>query len=92
MKVDAVSKSARVFKLAKEGGRFLSRVKSLKILGNEMSFYESDEARDYVDELINFLSGLELDKGERLVSLIDEFPQTILNLVAAENGNPVRGI
>ncbi len=87
LKVEKISKSTRLTELIKAGEKFLSKIKSIKILGNELDFTDGEKEINYHDELTNFLSGFKLEDDSRLILLIDEFPQTILNIVDANKGN-----
>jgi hypothetical protein len=87
VKVESISKSTKLAGLLQKGGRFLSKVKSIKVLGQELDFNDEEKATDYYEELGNFLSGFQLEGDTKLVLLIDEFPQTILNIVEANEGD-----
>jgi uncharacterized protein len=87
VKVESISKSTKLAGLIEKGGRFLSKVKSIKVLGQELDFNEEKKEADYYEELSNFLSGFQLEGDTKLVLLIDEFPQTILNIVEANKGD-----
>ena len=77
----------RISKLLEKGNRFLKKIKGFKVMGTEISLNESVEA-DYKEELENLLSGFEIEDGKRLVLLIDEFPQTIQNIIEkGDNGS-----
>jgi uncharacterized protein len=87
LRAEPVASSNRLQKLFKDGQRFLSKIKSVKVLGAELSFQEQPEEVNYYEELTNFLTGFELEEETKLVLLLDEFPQTILNIVAANKGD-----
>lgn len=87
LKVEKISKSNMMFSLLKNGARFFNKIKSVKILGNGLDFNEDEKEVDYYEELSNFLSGYKLETEAKLILLIDEFPQTILNIVEANNGD-----
>ena len=87
VKTDAVASSNRLKNLLKEGGKFLKRIRSIQVMGHGIDFADDSAAPDYYEELTNFLSGFELDETEKLVLLIDEFPQTILNIIDANEGD-----
>src|SRR6185437_9826289 len=57
------------------------KIKSLKVMEVEVDMQEENEAVSYFDDLVHFLCGIQLDNGEKLILLIDEFPQTILNIL-----------
>ncbi|TCJ14481.1 ATP-binding protein [Flaviaesturariibacter flavus] len=86
LKVKAVAQSNLLRNLMTAGNRFLSRIKSIKVAGQGLDFSEPENP-DYYEELLHFLSGFELEDGRKLVLLIDEFPQTILNIVDASDGD-----
>lgn len=83
---EAVSKSARLKKLWEAGVKALHKIKSITILGNSLDFTEPSGEVDHYEELSNFLQGMALEGDKPLVLLIDEFPQTIVNIVEANKG------
>lgn len=86
IKSDAVGKGKKLFEQLKSvSNAFLGRLKGVKIAGNGLDFHDADEI-DYEEELLNLLIGLELDK-DKLVLMIDEFPEVILNIVEENNGD-----
>lgn len=87
LKVETISKSTKLKSLLEKGGRFLSKIKSIKVLGHGVDFHEDEKETDYYEELRNFLSGFQLEGDTKLVLLIDEFPQTIINIVEANKGD-----
>ncbi|MGE8533283.1 MAG: hypothetical protein ACN6OJ_01715 [Chryseobacterium sp.] len=64
---------------------FLSKLKGVKIAGNGIDFHDAEEI-DYEEELLNLLMGLELGE-DKLVLMIDEFPEVILNIVEENKGD-----
>ena len=82
LKTDSIAQSRRLKTLLEGGARLFRKIKSVKVAGQGIDFHEGEEM-DYYEELTNFLSGLELEGSQKLVLLIDEFPQTILNIIAA---------
>ncbi|WP_241331354.1 ATP-binding protein [Chryseobacterium arthrosphaerae] len=85
IKSDAVGKGKKFFEQFKSlGNSFLSRLKGVKIAGNGIDFHDAEEI-DYEEELLNLLLGLELGE-DKLVLMIDEFPEVILNIVEENNG------
>jgi hypothetical protein len=87
LQVESISKSTKLTNLLEKGERFLSKIKSIKVLGQGLDFHEDEKETDYYEELSNFLSGFQLEGDTKLVLLIDEFPQTILNIVEANKGD-----
>lgn len=71
---------------ANKGG-FLSKLKGISIAGFGINFNESTEI-DYEEELTNLLIGINLE-GDKLILMIDEFPEVILNIVEDNKGDKV---
>lgn len=92
VKSDPIARSQKLSKLLSQGLKHFKKLKSIKILGNGIDFNEETETKDYYEEINIFLSGLELEENKRLILLIDEFPQTILNIVEANNGETQQAI
>jgi len=86
IKTDELKKPGWFENLLQRGNKFLKKVKSIKILGQEIDFDEAAGVMDYKTELENLLAGLEFENNRKLILLIDEFPQTILNIVDANDG------
>lgn len=86
MKVEEIQHSKKIKALFENGQKFLKKIKSVKILGHGLDFHEDEAEVDYLSDIINLLSGIELDEGKHLVILMDEFPQTIQNIVEANKG------
>ncbi|MEI9955542.1 MAG: hypothetical protein WDM90_04345 [Ferruginibacter sp.] len=87
IKTDEIKSSGWFNKLWQKGNKFLSKIKSVKILGQQIDFDETEAVTDYKTEVENLLAGLEFENNQRLILLIDEFPQTVQNIVDAGNGN-----
>jgi hypothetical protein len=87
LKSDVVSTIRRIKEQFREGkNKFFSKLKNVK-LGSLGEFeLNEDEVVDYEEELINFLSGVDLD-NKKLVIMVDEFPEVILNNVQDNNGD-----
>lgn len=86
LKSEAVSSGKRFadqFK-ANKGG-FLSRLKGISFAGATLDFQETPEI-NYEEELTNLLLGLDLGE-DKLVLMIDEFPEVILNIVEDSKGD-----
>jgi len=83
--------SVRIAKLFKVGNKFLNKIKGISFMGAEINFNESSDI-DYKEELENLLSGFEIKDGKRLVLLIDEFPQTIQNIIEKDISGPKEAI
>lgn len=92
LKQEPIAQSTRLKTLLEKGGRFFKKIKSIKIAGQGIDFHEQEGQPDYYEELTNFLSGFELEEERKLVLLIDEFPQTILNIVEANEGDTTAAI
>jgi len=65
--------------------RFFARLKGFKVVEAGIEFHESDEV-DYEQELLNFLLGIDLGEN-RLILMIDEFPEVILNIIEDHKGD-----
>lgn len=87
VQVDEVKNSRWLNTLYESGNKFLKTIKSIKFLGQVLDFHEAEETVDYKEDLENLLSGIELKNGSKLILLIDEFPQTIQNIVTANPAN-----
>ncbi|MCY7361465.1 MAG: ATP-binding protein, partial [Ignavibacteria bacterium] len=92
IKTDEFKKSGWFQNLMQKGNKFLSKIKSVKIMGQEIDFDEAEIISDYKNEVENLLAGLEFENKQKLILLIDEFPQTIQNIVDANNGNSEKAI
>lgn len=87
VKVEEIRQSQRINNLFKTGNKFLKKIKSIKVLGHGIDFHEEDDEADYLNDVENFLSGMQLEDDRQLVILMDEFPQTIQNIVIENNGD-----
>jgi AAA+ ATPase superfamily predicted ATPase len=87
LKSDFVSKSKGILAQITGKNGVLGRLKGIKIAGVGFDFNEADEL-NYEDELTNLLLGLDLE-GHKLVLMIDEFPEVLLNMVEDANGDTV---
>ncbi len=87
LKVKEIRESKKLKTFLEEGRKFFNKIKSIKIMGNGLDFHEDENGVDYSDEVMNFLSGIELDDSKQLVILMDEFPQTIQNIVDKNKGD-----
>ena len=87
-KSEAISSGKRISEQFKANkGGFWARLKGIKIAGVGIDFNDAAEI-NYEEELTNLLSGLDLG-GERLVLMIDEFPEVILNIAEDNKGDTV---
>jgi uncharacterized protein len=86
-KVEEIRQSGRLKSLFAAGHKFLGKIRSLKIGGQGIDFAEDEKVIDYKDDVVNLLSGIELEGDRKLVLLIDEFPQTIQNITDAGKGD-----
>ena len=71
-----------VTRLLKAGGMIARKIKSIKVATAGIDFEEGKQDISYYDDLVHFLSGLVDEEESQLILLIDEFPQTILNIVS----------
>ena len=76
-------KLAEQFKAGKSS--FLSRLKGIKFAGVGIDLNEADEI-NYEEELLNLLLGIDLE-GDKLILMVDEFPEVILNIVEDNKGD-----
>jgi uncharacterized protein len=84
LKSDAVSKSQKLTNaFAKKGNRFLSKIKSIKILGHGLDLHEYEGEANYYEDFCNLLCGFAMEEATKLVIMVDEFPQTIQNIADA---------
>jgi uncharacterized protein len=86
LKTEPIISSKKLHSLLNHGKGFFSKIKSIKVMGNAIDFNEEAD-HNYKEELSNLLSGLQLDDERKLVLMIDEFPQTVLNIVSANKGD-----
>lgn len=88
LRSDAISKTKSIVDQIKgKGNKFLRKIKSLKALGVELEFDETnDDTINYYEELINFIKGIDLE-GKKIVMMIDEFPQTVENIIEENKGD-----
>src|SRR5579859_4294634 len=68
-------------KFMKAAGALARKIKSLKVVEFEIDLQEGHEGVSYYEDLVHFLTGIQLEGNQKLVLLIDEFPQTILNIL-----------
>lgn len=66
------------------------RIKAIKIAGQEIEFDETASIASYYDNLVDLLTGLKMENDSKLVLLIDEFPQTIQNILKSQGENAAR--
>lgn len=81
LKTEEIRNCRKLKSLFESSHKFLSKVKSIKVMGQGVEFAEAETIADRKEDLINLLSGLELEEGKGLVILLDEFPQTIQNII-----------
>lgn len=85
IKSEAVGTGKKFFEQMKNAGNaFLNRLKGVKVAGTGVDFQDTEEY-DYEEELLNLLLGLDLG-NDRLVLMVDEFPEVILNIVEDHKG------
>jgi AAA+ ATPase superfamily predicted ATPase len=73
MKTEEIKNSKKLRKFFEEGGKFLKKIKSIKIMGQGLDFAEDEKDADYLEDIIHLLSGIEFDEDKKLVILMDEF-------------------
>lgn len=87
LKDDVLTTGKKIIEQIKTGGSsFLARLKGIKLgpVGG-IDFNEADKI-NYEEELINLLIGIDL-KGDKLILMIDEFPEVILNIAEDNKGD-----
>ncbi|PTT03059.1 hypothetical protein DBR11_03400 [Pedobacter sp. HMWF019] len=86
IKSDAVGTGKKFLEQLKAAkNAFLNRLKGIKIAGSGLDFQDAEDI-DYEEELLDLLQGLDLG-GDKLVLMIDEFPEVILNIVEEHQGD-----
>ena len=71
--------------LQKAGNTFLGKLKGVTVGGFGVEF-KDDNDHDYFQELTNFIKGIDLE-GNRIILMVDEFPETIINILEANDGD-----
>jgi hypothetical protein len=87
LKSDFMGKTKGILAQITSKNGFLGRLKGVKIAGVGFDFNESAEV-DYEEELTNLLLGIDLGE-DKLILMIDEFPEVILNIVEDAKGEIV---
>jgi uncharacterized protein len=87
LRVDEIRGSGMLKKLLEQGHKLLKRVKSIKLLEPGIEFSEDGGQIDYKEDLLNFLLGMQLEGDKKLIILLDEFPQTIQNIIERNEGD-----
>lgn len=64
----------------------LRRIKSLKIAGVAEIALNDEVSVDYEEELLNLLEGVDIG-SDRLIIMVDEFPEVLLNMQEDANGD-----
>lgn len=88
IRTEEIRNSRKLKNALEKGQKFLSRVRGLKVMGNGIDFIGEDKEIDFKEDLINFLSGIELEDGKGIVIQVDEFPQTIQNIIDSMPDDP----
>lgn len=83
----SIAKSPVLQRLIKAGTGFLGKIKSVSVLETGIEFKDDIIEINFKEELEHFLLGFKIEDETKLVLLLDEFPQTILNIIAANNGD-----
>lgn len=84
---EEIKQSGTFKRLLQQGHKFLKRVKSISVLGHEVEFTDGGDSINYKEDLVNLLMSLELDNKAGLIILLDEFPQTVQNIIEKEKGD-----
>lgn len=87
LRSSSIAKSTVFQKLMRAGTGFLGKIKSISVLETGIEFKDDIVEINFKEELEHFLLGFKIDEETKLVLLVDEFPQTILNIIAANNGD-----
>ncbi|HTI07188.1 MAG TPA: AAA family ATPase [Puia sp.] len=81
LKLDGMESIAARF--MKSAGAIARKIKSIKVMEVGIELQDAEKGLSYFEDLVHFLSGIQLEENRKLILLIDEFPQTILNIVKA---------
>ncbi|WP_133994562.1 hypothetical protein [Dinghuibacter silviterrae] len=68
----------------KAAGGMARKIKGIKIAGQGIDFNDGEHEVSYYDDLTHLLAGIPMEKDRKLILLIDEFPQTIQNIVRSK--------
>jgi len=79
LKLDGMESIATRF--IKAAGTAARKIKSIKLVEVGIELKDTEQGLSYYEDLVHFLSGIQLEENRKLILLIDEFPQTILNIV-----------
>ncbi|HWK07306.1 MAG TPA: AAA family ATPase [Puia sp.] len=82
LKLDGMESIATRF--MKAAGAAARKIKSIKVAEVGIELKDAEQGLSYYEDLVHFLSGIQLEENRKLILLIDEFPQTILNIVNAD--------
>ena len=86
LRTEAIIEKKNLIAQLKEGThQLLKKLKNVKIAGIAEIVLNEEEDVDYEEELLNFLGGIDL-RGEKLVIMVDEFPEVLLNMVEDAKG------
>lgn len=83
LKLDGMESIAARF--IKAAGAAARKIKSIKLADIGVELRETEQGLSYYEDLVHFLSGIHLEENRKLILLIDEFPQTILNILNTHN-------
>lgn len=81
LKLDGMESIATKF--LKAAGVTARKIKSIRVADVGIELRDPQQGQSYYEDLVHFLSGIHLEEGRKLILLIDEFPQTILNILNA---------
>lgn len=64
---------------------FFEKIESISIINFEIRFFKPDGRPDYKEALFDLLKEMELPSGRQLIIILDEFTQTLKNIVGAKD-------
>lgn len=79
-----------VEQLKSAGNTFLKRLRGFNVVEGTIELDEAGEM-DYESQFLNFMHGVDF-KGIKIVMMIDEFPEVILNIIQKNNGDYAEAI
>ena len=86
LRSEVLTTGKKIWEQIKDGSsNFLKRLKNIKLPAAGVIELNEDTEVDYEEELLNFLTGIDLG-GSTLVIMVDEFPEVILNILEDNSG------
>jgi uncharacterized protein len=85
---EVAGKYARGKHLVGRGRRMLQRLKSFQVSTVKLELSEDHARTDYKEEVRHFLRSVTLPREKQLIIMLDEFPETVLNIIANNPDNP----